>query len=100
MTKLRVLTVCGSGTVSSSMVSEKLKDALGEKGYQVSALEIKPQQVLEYVEDGGYDFIAYTTPVPAQDKIPAINAVGFLTGFAEEEFLEEVDVVLASLNKA
>lgn len=99
MKKLKVLTVCGSGTVSSTMVSEKLKDALAEKGYQVEAVEIKPQQVLDFVEDGGYDFIAYTTPVPGQDKIPAINAVGFLTGFAEEEFLEEVDEVLGALNK-
>lgn len=98
MKNINVLTVCGSGTVSSSMVSEKLKDALAEKGYSVTTTEIKPQQVLEYVEDGGYDFIAFTTPVPSQEKIPAINAVGFLTGFAEEEFLEEVDEVLHALN--
>lgn len=99
MAKLNVLTVCGSGTVSSTMVSEKLREALAEKGYTVNAVEIKPQQVLDYVEDGGYDFIAYTTQIPEQDKVPAINAVGFLTGFAEEEFLEEVDKVLEKLQK-
>jgi galactitol PTS system EIIB component len=99
MKKLNVLTVCGSGTVSSTMVSEKLREALGEKGYKVNTVEIKPQQVLDAIEDGEYDFIAYTTPVPSQDKVPAINAVGFLTGFGEEEFLEEVDRVLAELHK-
>jgi galactitol PTS system EIIB component len=99
MKTVNVITVCGSGTVSSTMVAEKLKEALGEKGYQVHTVEIKPEQVLSYIENGGYDFIAYTTPIPDQDRIPAINAVGFLTGLGEEEFLEEVEHVLSSLNK-
>jgi len=97
MKKINVITVCGSGTVSSTMVAEKLKEALGEKGYSVSTVEITPQEVLCFIEDGNFDFIAYTTPIPEQHQVPAINAVGFLTGFGEEEFLEEVDKVLATL---
>ncbi|RAL21382.1 PTS sugar transporter subunit IIB [Thermoflavimicrobium daqui] len=97
MRTIHVLTVCGSGTVSSTMVAEKLKDILLEQGIQVKTVEIKPTEVLNYIEQGGYDFIAYTTPIPEQDKIPAINAVGFLTGFGEEEFLVEVQQVINKL---
>ncbi|UFJ39866.1 PTS sugar transporter subunit IIB [Brevibacillus humidisoli] len=97
-TTFNVLTVCGSGTVSSTMVAEKLKEALAEKGYKITTTEVKPQQVESYAEMGSYDFIAYTTPVPENLSIPAINAVGFLTGFDEEGFLEEVLKVIEQIN--
>lgn len=99
-TTFNVLTVCGSGTVSSTMVTEKLKEALAEKGYKVNATEVKPTEVAGYVERGGFDFIAYTTPIQGQFDIPAINAVGFLTGLDEEGFLEEVFRVIDEINKA
>jgi PTS system galactitol-specific IIB component len=99
-TNLHVLTVCGSGTVSSTMVSEKLKEALAAEGYTVTTTEVKPQEVANYVELGSYDFVAYTTPVPDNLPIPAINAVGFLTGLDEEGFLEEVRTVIKRINNA
>ena len=43
---------------------------------------------------GDFDLIAYTSPIPGEYDIPVINAVGFLTGFGEEEFIDEVLEVL------
>lgn len=97
-TTFNVLTVCGSGTVSSTMVTEKLKEALAAKGYKINATEVKPTEVKGYVEMGTYDFIAFTTPLQGQFDIPAINAVGFLTGLDEEGFLEEVFKVIDNIN--
>jgi PTS system galactitol-specific IIB component len=97
-TTFHVLTVCGSGTVSSTMVAEKLKEVLAEKGYTIITTEVKPTQVESYAELGTYDFVAYTTPVPENLSIPAINAVGFLTGFDEEGFIEEVLKVIETIN--
>lgn len=94
MNRIKILTVCGSGTVSSSMLSEKLKDSLEEYGYRVSTNEVSPGGVSGALMTGKYDFIAYTSPVSGEYNIPVINAVGFLTGFAEEEFIEEVLKVL------
>lgn len=94
MKRIRVLTVCGSGTVSSSMVSSKLKEQLEEKGYKVETDEVNPGGVESAISSRTYDFIAYTSPIHGDINIPAINAVGFLTGFGEEEFIEEALKIL------
>ncbi|WP_459502483.1 PTS sugar transporter subunit IIB [Bacillus sp. C1] len=97
MRTFHILTVCGSGTVSSTMVSEKLKEALSEDYITITTTEVKPTQVEQFLEERQYDFIAYTTPIPQNLSIPTINAVGFLTGFDEESFLEEVRHVIHTI---
>lgn len=100
MKHYNVLSVCGSGTVTSSMVAEKLREALEEKGYNISTTEANPNEALSLAKTGSFDFITYTSPLPDGDyNLPIINAIGFLTGFGDEEFLEEVDQVLAELDK-
>ena len=94
MKRVKILTVCGSGTVSSSMLSEKLKDTLDEYGYKVITEEVNPGGVSGAMVAGDFDLIAYTSPIPGEYDIPVINAVGFLTGFGEEEFIDEVLEVL------
>jgi galactitol PTS system EIIB component len=94
-----VLSVCGSGTVTSSMIAEKLKDAMEQKGIRIIATEAKPTEALILSQNGGFDFIIHTSPIPKADYgIPVINAIGFLTGFAEEEFLDDVMKVIEKLN--
>ena len=39
--QVKILCVCGSGTVSSAMVANKLKEKLGEHGFNVSAVECR-----------------------------------------------------------
>ncbi|GFZ31598.1 PTS fructose transporter subunit IIB [Clostridium zeae] len=100
MKTFRVLSVCGSGTVTSSMIAEKLKDELEERGIRITATEAKPTEALNLAQGGGFDFITHTSPLPKADYgIPTINAVGFLTGFGEEEFLDEVMKVIKELSK-
>lgn len=94
--KIKVLTVCGSGTVSSSMLSEKLKESLKEHGFKVTTVETNPGGVSGALVAGGFDFIAYTSPIPGKYSIPVLNAVGFLTGFGEEEFIEQVLQVMSN----
>ena len=97
--RFKVLSVCGSGTVTSSMVALKLKDALDEKGISIAATEAKPTEALNLISGGGYDFIINTSPLIAGDYgVPIINAVGFLTGFAEEEFIENIMAVINEIN--
>ena len=42
MRAIKVLSVCGSGTVSSAMLSSKLADIFEEKGYEMEATEVSP----------------------------------------------------------
>ena len=93
-----VLAVCGSGTVTSSMISGKLEESLGELGIKVSTVCANPNEALTLAKSGRFDFLIHTSPLQEADYgMPTINAVGFLTGFGEDEFLEEVQKVIKDM---
>lgn len=99
MKHYNVLSVCGSGTVTSSMIADKLKETMAEKGYRINTTEARPTEALQLAQGGSFDFITYTSPLPEGDYgIPVVNAIGFLTGFGDDEFLEELDKVLEELD--
>lgn len=101
MGNYRVLSVCGSGTVTSSMVAGALKETLqDEHGISVTTTESRPTEALQLAQGGAYDFIIHTSPLPKGDYgVPIVNAAGLLTGFGEDEFFEEVLEVINNLNK-
>ncbi|WP_196598710.1 PTS sugar transporter subunit IIB [Pectinatus frisingensis] len=91
MKKVSILSVCGSGTVTSSMVAGKLKEKLREKGYDVFTTESRPTEALNLAKSGRFDLITYTSPLaPGDYGIPTLNAFACLTGIGEEEFLDNV----------
>ena len=96
---VRVLSVCGSGTVSSTIIAVKMQERFEALGYRFEATEVNPGGVKMALMSGQYDFIAYTSPVEEEVDIPKINAVNFMTGFAEDEFMEEALRVLDELGK-
>lgn len=99
MRKIKIITVCGSGVVSSSMVANKLKDQIkDEKGYDVETIEVNPGQLEGTLNSGSYDLIAYLSPISGSFDIPTINGIGYLTGFGEDEFMSEVYSVIDNLN--
>ena len=98
MRAVRILSVCGSGTVSSAMLSSKLENLLAEHGYDMESTEIAPDALEVAVSTGKYDLIACTSPVKDSYGIPVLNATGFLVGINEEEFVEEFMETLGRLN--
>lgn len=99
MKNYKVLSVCGSGTVTSSMVAGTLKETLkDDHNINVSTTESRPTEALQLVQSGNFDFIIHTSPLPKGDYgIPVINAAGLLTGIGEDEFFEEVLEVINNL---
>ena len=97
MRAVRILSVCGSGTVSSAMLTSKLTDVLEEKGYEVVATEVAPGGGAGAVSSAEYDLIAYTSPVEDSYDLPLLNATGFLVGLNEDEFIEELMNVVGKL---
>ncbi|WP_312470595.1 PTS fructose transporter subunit IIB [Neobacillus sp.] len=99
MKKVNILSVCGSGTVSSAMVGQKIKEMLGEHGFDCHIEEINPGMVAGAVGSRKVDLIAFTSPIDPKDAegIPQINAVGVLTGMDEETFMEQALEVLKNL---
>lgn len=56
MKNVNVLSVCGSGTVTSSMVAGKVKETLKEKGINSSTTEARPTEALNLAQSGRFDF--------------------------------------------
>lgn len=101
MTQIKVLSVCGSGTVSSAMVGERIVELLSEHGYEVEIEEVNPGMVSGAVAGGDVDIIAFTSPIDPDDAkgIPQINSVGLLTGLDEETFMEQALAALKEIGK-
>lgn len=96
--KAKVLTVCGSGIVTSSMIANKISEMLEEEGYDVTAMESNPSELETYLLRDKYDFIAYASPIDESclNGTPAIPAIGLLTGRGEDEFKEKALEILES----
>lgn len=91
MRKIKILSVCGSGTVSSALVSRKLHEILEEEnGYSIETIEVNPSGVASEMLSGNYDLIIYTSPVYGEYDIPKINGTSFMTGIGEEELIERL----------
>lgn len=97
--KIRILSICGSGVVTSSMVANKLVDIFTDLGYEVKATEANPSEVENYVMRDKYDFIAYASPLINSFGVPALNAMGLVTGMGEDEFVEQALKILKEQGK-
>lgn len=97
MKKINILTVCGSGTFSSTMVAQKLTEVLREKGFEAHCTECNNGQIETQLSTAKYDCMCFTSPCNGTYPIPCINTIGFLTGIGEEEIIEKVLEVARSL---
>lgn len=100
MSLVNILSVCGSGTVTSSMVAAKLKEKLGDRGYSVTTTEARPTEALNLAQSGRFDILTHTSPLPDGDYgIPTINAFACITGIGEDQFIDQVADALKSVGK-
>lgn len=95
--RVKILCVCGSGTVSSAMVANKLKDKLADLGFDVDAVECSPNSCETALAAGGFALMACVSPVYQDFGIPKVNAVGMLTGLSEDQVLSDCLKILNAL---
>ncbi|MVB10107.1 hypothetical protein CAFE_07810 [Caprobacter fermentans] len=96
-TRIKILSICGSGVVTSNMVAGKLKDLFAEKGYDAETVEANSSEVEGCCSREHFDLIAYASPISNNCGVPAFNAIGLITGMGEDEFMEEA---IEALHKA
>ncbi len=98
---VKLLTVCGSGIVTSSMIANVITEMLEEEGYEVEAMEANPSEMGNYLARSHYDFVAYASPIDEDDLngVPAVPAIGLITGRGVEEFKESVLEILKNAGK-
>ena len=94
MKRVKILTVCGSGVVTSSMIANKLVDLLEEEGFRVDAQEAMPGELESRLMGTKFDLIAYSTPIGDTHGVPSLDAMGLVTGFGDEEFVEKAVEIL------
>lgn len=100
MKQLNILSVCGSGTVTSSTVAAKLKSRLADEGYAVQTTECRPTEALNLAQSGRFDLIAHTSPLQKGDYgIPAVNAFAIITGIGEDKFYQDILSAIHSIGK-
>lgn len=98
---IKLLTVCGSGIVTSSMIANKLTEMFEDEGYDVTAMEANPSELATYVAREHYDLVAYASPINEEDLngTPALPAIGLITGMGEDEFLEQALEIFKAAGK-
>ena len=98
-TRIKILSICGSGVVTSNMMANKLKDMFKEKGYDVSTVEANPSELEGYVMREKFDLIAYSSPIGDSHGVPALNAIGLITGMGEDKFMDDALEILKNKGK-
>ena len=87
---LKVLAVCGSGVVSSSMIVTQIREILAKHDIKIETFELMPQMVKSQIERSGADLVVATTKVPGDITVPIINAVALLSGIGKDKFVDEL----------
>lgn len=98
-TKIKILSICGSGVVTSSMVANKLVELFEEAGYDAHTVEANSSELEGYVMREKFDLIAYSSPIGDPCGVPAINAIGLITGMGVDEFMEQALEILKKAGK-
>ncbi|WP_086313310.1 hypothetical protein A5821_000807 [Enterococcus sp. 7F3_DIV0205] len=87
----KMLIMCGTGVATSTIVTNKVKDWLKEKGYEndVKLYQSKVADEMNRIDD--YDIIVSTTVVPDKIKDKIIMGLPLLTGMGTEEMYQEIE---------
>lgn len=89
-----VVTVCGSGVVTSSMIALKIKDQLRDKGWDATMYEASPVSLTSVITGKDIDVIVCASPVTEDVGIPKVKGMGMVTGMGEEKVINEIVAVL------
>ena len=87
MKKLNVLVACGAGIATSTVVMSKLEKLFEENNIDVELHQIK---IAEASKQKDADMLISTTILPTEYDIPAIKAMGFLTGIGMDKLQDEI----------
>lgn len=85
-----IVVVCGSGVATSTVVTNKIKDWLKEKGLDSNVKITQSTMMSELNNIDNYDVVVSTTTIPdaVQDKV--ISGLPLLTGMGSDTVLEQI----------
>jgi PTS system galactitol-specific IIB component len=86
--KINVLVACGAGIATSTVVMKKVEDLFAENNIDANLIQIKIAEAAGKQDDA--DMLISTTVLPTEYKIPAIKAMGFLTGIGVDKLKAQI----------
>lgn len=96
---IKILAVCGSGVVMSHQIANTIADMFNDLGYIVDADTCNPTELDGMLSRAKYDFIANASPIGDTHGVPAISAMGIITGLNAEEFTKKALEILHAEGK-
>ncbi len=94
MTKKRVLAVCGTGGVTSSVMASKVKEIAQRINVDTEVVTAKVFEVRSQLSGGKFDFIVAATRISDSKGVTVVNVMSFLTGVGEEKTVAEIERLL------
>ncbi|MBO0451190.1 PTS sugar transporter subunit IIB [Candidatus Enterococcus murrayae] len=88
MRKIKVLVACGAGIATSTVVMKRIEDLLQENHISADVQQIKIAEAVSKQE--GADMLISTTILPTQYKIPAITALGYISGIGADKLDQQI----------
>ncbi len=90
--RVKVLCVCGSGIVTSSMLMMRVQDVFDEEKIPCKVDTTNPFELEGLLRNATVDMIVTTTPVDSTKNIqcPVIHGHALLSGIGEAEVIEEI----------
>jgi galactitol PTS system EIIB component len=90
--RLRVLCVCGSGTVTSSMMMLRIQDIFSDEKISCMVDTTSPNELESILASRPIDLIVTTTPLTEMKdiKCPVIEGHALLSGFGEDKVVENI----------
>ena len=96
MRKIKVLVACGAGIATSTVVMKRIEDLLQDNNIEADVEQIKIAEAVSKQE--GADMLISTTILPTQYKIPAITALGYISGGGADKLDEKILEIARSVN--
>ncbi|OJG62592.1 hypothetical protein RV07_GL001363 [Enterococcus malodoratus] len=83
-----MLVACGAGIATSTVVMKRIEDLLNDNHIVADVQQIKISEAVSKQE--GADMLISTTILPTQYKIPAITALGYISGIGTDKLDEKI----------
>lgn len=95
MAKKYILSVCGTGGVTSSMITQKVQELAAQHKIEVDVTNSNAFSVKSKLESRKYDLIITSTRIKSpDDSVPVVNCMAFLTGVNEDATAEKILSIL------
>jgi PTS system galactitol-specific IIB component len=84
----RILFVCATGGITSTVAEKQVQDACKEAGVSVMTLRCSPTQIGSHLDS--IDMIVTTTMIGDNYPVPVIRALELITGIGKDAVLENI----------